>query len=261
MAGIVQAIRRQVQPCADRQVNPGPGASRIRVRMRLRSPEAAGSRGPPQVIGTRASTTKTPATRSGSRISPLPPSSAARRSSACRRNSTKRRAAGLVRFHHELQSAVRSLPLKPIIAALLALPIGRDCGRGPGHRHRSRSTSSAGSRRRWRSPSPPCPAHGRRTARRPPDAEIVASDLRSTGLFTPIGPGGIAGYRLRRGVATRSIATWRSAGAAALVAGLRRGQRRRPHDRRLLSLRRHRRPRAGAAGLCRQRQRLAPRRA
>ena len=29
MAGIVQAIRRQVQPCADRQVNPGEGASRI----------------------------------------------------------------------------------------------------------------------------------------------------------------------------------------------------------------------------------------
>ena len=52
MAGIVQAIRRQVQPCADRQVNPGSGASRIRVRMRLQLTRSGRLRGPPQVIGT-----------------------------------------------------------------------------------------------------------------------------------------------------------------------------------------------------------------
>ncbi|QNQ08776.1 cell envelope biogenesis protein TolA [Sphingomonas alpina] len=34
-ADIGSAIKRQVQPCADRQVNPGPGASRIRVTIRL----------------------------------------------------------------------------------------------------------------------------------------------------------------------------------------------------------------------------------
>lgn len=52
MAGIVQAIRRQVQPCADRQVNPGAGASRIKVRMRLQLTRSGRLRGPPQVIGT-----------------------------------------------------------------------------------------------------------------------------------------------------------------------------------------------------------------
>lgn len=35
-ADIGSAIKRQVQPCADRQVNPGPGASRIVVTIRLR---------------------------------------------------------------------------------------------------------------------------------------------------------------------------------------------------------------------------------
>jgi hypothetical protein len=52
MAGIVQAIRRQVQPCADRQVNPGPGASRIKVRMRLQLTRSGRLRVPPRVIGT-----------------------------------------------------------------------------------------------------------------------------------------------------------------------------------------------------------------
>ena len=35
-ADIAQAISRQVQPCADRQVNPGPGAERIRTALALR---------------------------------------------------------------------------------------------------------------------------------------------------------------------------------------------------------------------------------
>lgn len=52
MAGIVQAIRRQVQPCADRQVNPGSGASRIRVRLRLQLQPNGRMKRPPQVIGT-----------------------------------------------------------------------------------------------------------------------------------------------------------------------------------------------------------------
>ena len=52
MAGIQQAIRRQVQPCADRQVNPGPGASRIRVRMRLMLFPNGRLKGAPQVLST-----------------------------------------------------------------------------------------------------------------------------------------------------------------------------------------------------------------
>ena len=52
MAGIQQAIRRQVQPCADRQVNPGPGASRIKVRLHLVLNRTGRLTSPPQVIGT-----------------------------------------------------------------------------------------------------------------------------------------------------------------------------------------------------------------
>ena len=52
MAGIVQAIRRQVQPCADRQVNPGEGASRIRVRLRLQRLRNGRRKAPPRVVGT-----------------------------------------------------------------------------------------------------------------------------------------------------------------------------------------------------------------
>lgn len=52
MAGIVSAIRRQVQPCADRQVNPGPGASRIKVRMRLQLFPNGRLKRPPQILGT-----------------------------------------------------------------------------------------------------------------------------------------------------------------------------------------------------------------
>ena len=49
-------------------------------------------------------------------------------------------------------------------------------------------------------------------------AEVIASDLRTTGLFTPIGPGGIAGYSYAQ-ASNPVYATWRSAGAAALVSG------------------------------------------
>ena len=52
MAGIVQAIRRQVQPCADRQVNPGPGASRIKVKLRLHLMLSGRLKRPPEVLAT-----------------------------------------------------------------------------------------------------------------------------------------------------------------------------------------------------------------
>jgi outer membrane biosynthesis protein TonB len=52
MAGIQQAIRRQVQPCADRQVNPGPGASRIKVKLHLVLNRSGHLTSPPQVVGT-----------------------------------------------------------------------------------------------------------------------------------------------------------------------------------------------------------------
>lgn len=52
MAGIISAIRRQVQPCADRQVNPGPGASRIKVKMRLQLYPNGRLKRPPQILGT-----------------------------------------------------------------------------------------------------------------------------------------------------------------------------------------------------------------
>ena len=49
-------------------------------------------------------------------------------------------------------------------------------------------------------------------------AEVVASDLRSTGLFTPLGPAGIGSYSLSQ-AASPAYAEWRSAGASALVSG------------------------------------------
>ena len=52
MAGIQQAIRRQVQPCADRQVNPGPGASRIKVKLHLVLSRAGRLMRAPEVVST-----------------------------------------------------------------------------------------------------------------------------------------------------------------------------------------------------------------
>jgi TolB protein len=49
-------------------------------------------------------------------------------------------------------------------------------------------------------------------------AEVIASDLRSTGLFTPIGPGGIGGYTYPQ-ASNPDYAQWRAAGAADLVSG------------------------------------------
>ena len=49
-------------------------------------------------------------------------------------------------------------------------------------------------------------------------AEVVASDLRSTGLFTPLGPRGIGGYSFAQ-ASSPVYAEWRNAGASALVSG------------------------------------------
>lgn len=52
MAGIQQAIRRQIQPCADRQVDPGPGANRIRVTLNLRLTRSGELARQPEVVRT-----------------------------------------------------------------------------------------------------------------------------------------------------------------------------------------------------------------
>jgi len=49
-------------------------------------------------------------------------------------------------------------------------------------------------------------------------AEVIASDLRSTGLFTPLGPGGVPGYSVEE-AGNPAYPTWRDAGVAALVSG------------------------------------------
>jgi TolB protein len=49
-------------------------------------------------------------------------------------------------------------------------------------------------------------------------AEVIASDLRSTGNFTPLGPNGIGGYSVAQATAP-AYGEWRGAGATALVAG------------------------------------------
>ena len=49
-------------------------------------------------------------------------------------------------------------------------------------------------------------------------AEIIGSDLRSTGAFTPLGPAGIGGYSVAE-ANSPVYAEWRRAGATALVAG------------------------------------------
>lgn len=49
-------------------------------------------------------------------------------------------------------------------------------------------------------------------------AQVIASDLRSTGLFTPLGPGGIPTYPQEQAAAP-AFPEWRAAGASALVSG------------------------------------------
>lgn len=49
-------------------------------------------------------------------------------------------------------------------------------------------------------------------------SEVIASDLRSTGLFTPLGPAGLPGYSSEE-AGNPAYPTWRNAGVAALVSG------------------------------------------
>jgi TolB protein len=49
-------------------------------------------------------------------------------------------------------------------------------------------------------------------------AEVIATDLRSTGLFTPLGPAGVPGYSIEQ-AGNPAYPDWRNIGAAALVAG------------------------------------------
>ena len=49
-------------------------------------------------------------------------------------------------------------------------------------------------------------------------AEVIASDLRSTGLFTPLGPNGVGSYTLGQ-ASSPAYGEWRQAGAAQLVTG------------------------------------------
>ena len=49
-------------------------------------------------------------------------------------------------------------------------------------------------------------------------SEVIAADLRSTGLFTPIGPGGLPGYSVEE-AGNPAYPSWRNAGVAALVSG------------------------------------------
>ncbi|MBA3668381.1 MAG: Tol-Pal system protein TolB [Sphingomonas sp.] len=49
-------------------------------------------------------------------------------------------------------------------------------------------------------------------------AEVIASDLRATGLFTPLGPNGVPTYSVEE-AGNPAYGTWRSAGASALVSG------------------------------------------
>ena len=51
VADITSAIARQVQPCANRQVKPGPGAERIRVTIRLRINRDGSLAGNPVITG------------------------------------------------------------------------------------------------------------------------------------------------------------------------------------------------------------------
>jgi outer membrane biosynthesis protein TonB len=52
LSGIKSAIQRQIQPCADRQVNPGPGASAIQVTLNLRLNPDGSLAGSPSVVRT-----------------------------------------------------------------------------------------------------------------------------------------------------------------------------------------------------------------
>lgn len=53
---IAQLISRQIQPCANRQIDPGPGANEISVTLNLRLTRTGSLARPPQVVRTRGVT-------------------------------------------------------------------------------------------------------------------------------------------------------------------------------------------------------------
>ena len=101
-------------------------------------------------------------------------------------------------------------------------------------------------RRRRRSPSRPCRRARRVRCLGRQIADVVASDLRSTGAVHALGPGGIPGYPYPQATAP---GYWRMARQPAPRPLLRlcRAARRRPDHCCLLPARRHRRPRSSAA--------------
>lgn len=58
LAGIEAAIQRQIQPCANRQVNPGPGANEIRVKLNLRLARDGSLARTPTVVSTTGVTSE-----------------------------------------------------------------------------------------------------------------------------------------------------------------------------------------------------------
>ena len=112
----------------------------------------------------------------------------------------------MVRFHHELQSAVRSLPLKSIIAALLALPMATAAvaqDTGP-----LEVDVVGGIQAPMAIAVPAMPSSSGDAAIGRQIAEIISSDLRTTGLFT-LGTGRDRG--LPAEASNPVYATWRSA--------------------------------------------------
>ena len=104
-ADIASAISRQVQPCADRQVYPGPGAERIVTPIMLSLNRDGSLNGAAaRRRSSAASTTRT--ARYAQRVADLAVNAfVSLRAAARPAAGTVRRAARLEQFHHELSFA------------------------------------------------------------------------------------------------------------------------------------------------------------
>ena len=198
-ADIGSAITRQVQPCADRQVDPGPGAERIVTPLSLRLNRDGSLAARPRVGRQRGLDDEN--RRYAQRVADL----AVAAFVACSPlrglpAGALRRAARLEQFHHELSFARMrnsNVRISWIIAAACSLARRRrrlraDAARAAPQGQEattasSSSTSPAAAARRCRSPSPTC--RRRRPPTPPPAtpqalgrqvAEIVATDLRNS---------------------------------------------------------------------------------
>ena len=266
---------RQIQPCADRQVDPGPGANQITTVLNLRlNPRRHAGRHARRWYGRPASTTSNG--RYAQRVVELGVGarSGLFAATSCPPNSTRPRAAG-----HQPQLCLEAAgdDASDRVAALLAAPCARAgrAARPPrwsrrprrARRRRSRSTSTGGISAPMPIAIPPMPtaaaaARPRRAAptrsaassprSSPTTCAIPACSSRSAPTLRAVG------YRRGHRARVRLLGRHRRAGAGA---GLCPRQWRRHADGRLLSLRRVRADRTGAAGLRRAAVRLAPRRA